>query len=85
MNFINICKIKNYFTEENLIHYIQNAKLERGFKKLSAIVTDGTAILGFGDIGPRAGLPVMEGKSLLFKSLGGIGVVPVCIHKREKV
>lgn len=50
---------------------------------MSAIVTDGTAILGLGDIGPKAGLPVMEGKSLLFKVLGGVNVVPVCINKRK--
>jgi malate dehydrogenase (oxaloacetate-decarboxylating) len=46
-------------------------------------VTDATAILGFGDIGPKAGLTVMEGKSLLFKTLGGINIVPVCINKRK--
>lgn len=46
-------------------------------------MTDGTAILGLGDIGPRAGLPVMEGKSLLFKVLGDVNVVPVCINKRK--
>ena len=43
------------------------------------IVSDGTAILGLGDIGPLAGLPVMEGKSLLFKLLGGVDVIPFCI------
>ena len=46
-------------------------------------MTDGTAILGFGNIGPEAGLPVMEGKSLLFKLLGDVDVVPVCIKKRK--
>ena len=51
--------------------------------RLSAIVTDGTAILGYGNIGPRAGLPVMEGKSLLFKMLGDVEVVPVCMYPRE--
>lgn len=43
-------------------------------------MTDGTAILGLGNIGPRAGLPVMEGKSLLFKFLGGVDVIPFCIN-----
>ena len=43
------------------------------------IVTDGTAVLGLGDIGPIAALPVMEGKSLLFKEFGGIDCVPICL------
>lgn len=46
-------------------------------------MTDGTAILGLGNIGPKAGLPVMEGKSLLFKVLGGVNVVPICINRRN--
>jgi len=46
-------------------------------------VSDGTAILGFGDIGPSAGLPVMEGKSLLFKLLGDVEVVPLCINPKS--
>ncbi|MDT7548022.1 MAG: hypothetical protein QOE84_416 [Actinomycetota bacterium] len=44
-----------------------------------AVVTDGTAVLGLGDIGPTAGLPVMEGKALLFKHFGGINAVPLCL------
>ena len=44
-----------------------------------AVVTDGTAVLGLGDIGPRAALPVMEGKAVLFKTLAGIDAVPVCL------
>src|SRR5689334_5954658 len=43
-----------------------------------AIVTDGTAVLGLGDIGPAAALPVMEGKALLFKQFGGVDAVPIC-------
>ncbi|NVM35061.1 MAG: NADP-dependent malic enzyme [Candidatus Lokiarchaeota archaeon] len=46
-----------------------------------AIVSDGTRVLGLGDIGPEAALPVMEGKSLLFKYLGGIDAIPLCIGK----
>jgi malate dehydrogenase (oxaloacetate-decarboxylating) len=44
-----------------------------------AVVTDGTAVLGLGDIGPEAALPVMEGKALLFKEFGGIDAVPICL------
>ena len=43
-----------------------------------AVVTDGTAVLGLGDIGPAAALPVMEGKALLFKEFGGVDAVPLC-------
>lgn len=45
-------------------------------------MTDGTSVLGYGNIGPRAGLPVMEGKSLLFKLLGDVEVVPMCMYPR---
>jgi malate dehydrogenase (oxaloacetate-decarboxylating) len=48
-----------------------------------AIVTDGTRILGLGDIGPEAGLPVMEGKSLLFKYLGGVDAFPICLGTKK--
>jgi malate dehydrogenase (oxaloacetate-decarboxylating) len=48
-----------------------------------AIVTDGTAVLGLGDIGPQAALPVMEGKSLLFKEFGAIDGFPVCLATRD--
>ncbi|MBB5774114.1 NAD(P)-dependent malic enzyme [Nonomuraea jabiensis] len=44
-----------------------------------AVVTDGTAVLGLGDIGPTAAMPVMEGKSLLFKQFGGVDSVPICL------
>jgi malate dehydrogenase (oxaloacetate-decarboxylating) len=48
-----------------------------------AIVSDGSRVLGLGDIGPEAGLPVMEGKALLFKYLGGIDAVPLCVRAKE--
>jgi len=48
-----------------------------------AIVTDGTRVLGLGDIGPEAGLPVMEGKSLIFKCLGGVDAFPICLGTKD--
>ncbi len=48
-----------------------------------AIVSDGTRVLGLGDIGPQAALPVMEGKALLFKYLGGVDAVPVCLDTKD--
>lgn len=48
-----------------------------------AIVSDGTRVLGLGDIGPKAGLPVMEGKALLFKFLGGVDAVPLCLASKD--
>ena len=44
-----------------------------------AVVTDGTAVLGLGDIGPAAAMPVMEGKAVLFKQFGGVDAVPICL------
>lgn len=46
-----------------------------------AIVSDGTRVLGLGNIGPEAGLPVMEGKAMLFKQFGGVDAVPICINR----
>jgi malate dehydrogenase (oxaloacetate-decarboxylating) len=48
-----------------------------------AVVSDGTRVLGLGDIGPEAGLPVMEGKALLFKYLGGVDAVPLCLNTKD--
>jgi len=48
-----------------------------------AIVSDGTRVLGLGDIGPEAGLPVMEGKALIFKYLGGVDAVPICLNTKD--
>ncbi len=50
---------------------------------LVAVITDGTAVLGLGDIGPEAGMPVMEGKCLLFKELGGVDAFPLCIRSKD--
>ena len=48
-----------------------------------AVVTDGSAVLGLGDIGPEAGMPVMEGKCVLFKAFGGVDAVPLCIRSKD--
>ena len=48
-----------------------------------AVVTDGTAVLGLGDIGPEAGMPVMEGKCALFKKFGDVDAVPICIRSKD--
>ena len=50
---------------------------------LCAVITDGTAVLGLGDIGPEAGMPVMEGKCVLFKAFGDVDAVPLCIRSKE--
>jgi malate dehydrogenase (oxaloacetate-decarboxylating) len=48
-----------------------------------AVITDGTAVLGLGDIGPRAAMPVMEGKAVLFKQFGGIDGIPICLDTTD--
>lgn len=48
-----------------------------------AVVTDGSAVLGLGDIGPEAGMPVMEGKCLLFREFAGIDAIPICIRSKD--
>jgi len=50
-----------------------------------AVVSDGTRVLGLGDIGPEAAMPVMEGKALLFKYLGGVDAVPICLDTKDPV
>ncbi len=52
-------------------------------KNTIAVVTDGTAVLGLGDIGPEAAMPVMEGKAMLFKEFGGVDAFPICLKTRD--
>ncbi|MBS7402505.1 MAG: NADP-dependent malic enzyme [Oscillospiraceae bacterium] len=54
-----------------------------GRHNLCLVVTDGTAVLGLGDIGPEAGMPVMEGKCVLFKAFGGVDAFPLCIKSKD--
>lgn len=48
-----------------------------------AVITDGSAVLGLGDIGPEAGMPVMEGKCVLFKEFGGVDAIPLCVKSKD--
>ena len=50
---------------------------------MAAVITDGTAVLGLGDIGPEAGMPVMEGKCVLFKAFGGVDAIPLCVRSKD--
>jgi malate dehydrogenase (oxaloacetate-decarboxylating) len=52
-------------------------------QNMVAVVTDGTAVLGLGDIGPEAALPVMEGKAILFKEFGGVDAFPICLDTKD--
>lgn len=54
-----------------------------GRGNLCAVITDGSAVLGLGDIGPEAGMPVMEGKCILFKAFGGVDAFPLCVKTKD--
>lgn len=62
---------------------ISKSYMLTGRHNLVAVVTDGTAVLGLGDIGPEAGIPVMEGKCVLFKAFGSVDAVPLCIRSKD--
>ena len=68
--------VKLIASEPEAIHE-QTAK-----DNMIALVTDGTALLGYGDIGPRAGMPVMEGKAFMFKLLAGVNCMLLCVDAR---
>ncbi|AGF58795.1 malate dehydrogenase (oxaloacetate-decarboxylating) [Clostridium saccharoperbutylacetonicum] len=67
---------KIYENEENVYKYTSKGNLV-------AVVTDGTAVLGLGDIGPKAGLPVMEGKAVLFKEFANVDAFPICLDTKD--
>ena len=62
--------------------------IEKGYEltrrwNMCAVITDGSAVLGLGDIGPEAGMPVMEGKCVLFKEFGGVDAFPICVKTKD--
>ncbi|MGG7079498.1 NAD(P)-dependent malic enzyme [Clostridium sardiniense] len=67
---------KIHENEENVYKYTSKGNLV-------AVVTDGSAVLGLGDIGPKAGLPVMEGKAVLFKEFAGVDAFPICLATND--
>ena len=67
---------KIHENEENVYKYTSKGNLV-------AVVTDGTAVLGLGDIGPKAGLPVMEGKAILFKEFANVDAFPICLDTKD--
>ncbi len=74
----NLDHISNLISKDNELANKYTYKSNFG-----AIITNGTAILGFGDIGALPGLPVMEGKSVLFKLFGGLNIMPLCIQEKN--
>lgn len=67
---------------QRLIEHPEELGQQTAKDNLVALVTDGTAVLGYGDIGPHAGMPVMEGKAVMFKMLAGIDCMPLCVKAR---
>jgi len=66
------------------IHHDYNKSFDLTARhNLVAVITDGTAVLGLGDIGPEAGMPVMEGKCVLFKEFAGVDAFPICIRSKD--
>ncbi len=69
---------------KKIVENIENSFVHTSRWNMVAVVSDGTRVLGLGNIGPEAALPVMEGKALLFKVLGGVDAFPICIREREE-
>ncbi len=68
----------------NAIHEDPDKAFQYTIKRnMVAVVSDGTAVLGLGDIGPRAAMPVMEGKAMLFKEFAGVDAFPICLDTRD--
>lgn len=63
----------------HLLEHPEDLSLQTTKDNMVALVTDGSAVLGFGNVGPRAGMPVMEGKAVMFKALAGIDCMPLCL------
>ncbi|MDD7281679.1 MAG: NADP-dependent malic enzyme [Erysipelotrichaceae bacterium] len=61
----------------------KNSYVYTGRQNLVAVITDGSAVLGLGNIGPEAGMPVMEGKCALFKALAGVDAFPICLNTQD--
>ena len=94
--FVKYQEEKKAFEEEKnqklLQEKLRNEEIQKNIEKsyeltrrhnLCAVITDGSAVLGLGDIGPEAGMPVMEGKCVLFKSFGGVDAFPLCIKTQD--
>lgn len=76
-------KQQSLYLREKAGGVIESRLSEDKNQKPVAIITDGTAVLGFGNIGPEAGLPVMEGKAVIFKALGGVNAIPLCLKTQD--
>lgn len=61
----------------------KNSYVYTGRAHTVAVISDGSAVLGLGNIGPEAGMPVMEGKCVLFKALGNVDAVPLCLNTQD--
>ena len=75
--------VTNIFQEDKLADKKQLAYDYNRKGNLVAVITDGTAVLGLGDIGPSAGMPVMEGKCALFKEFAGVDAFPLCVDSKD--
>lgn len=82
--------VMSVLSAENIARVVHDIEknIEKAYEltpkgNLAAVISDGTAVLGFGDIGPEAGMPVMEGKCVLLKALAGVDAMPICLATKE--